>query len=111
MTSMVVCVPVTAEGWIDPRWGRADRVALAEVADGAVVSWNELDVGWSRAHDAGPEGSHHARIARFLIEHRVEAVVANHMGEGMLNMLRRMGLDVRLGAQGDARAAAAALAG
>ncbi len=108
---MVVCIPVAADGRIDPRWGRADRVALAEVSDGAVVSWNELDVGWSRAHDAGPEGSHHARIARFLIEHRVEAIVAHHMGEGMLNMLRRMGIKVRLGADGDAREAAAAFAG
>ncbi len=86
-------------------------MALAEVSDGAVVSWNELDVGWSRGHDAGPEGSHHARIARFLIEHRVEAIVAHHMGEGMLNMLRRMGIKVRLGADGDAREAAAAFAG
>jgi predicted Fe-Mo cluster-binding NifX family protein len=108
---MVVCIPVAADGRIDPRWGRADRVALAEVSDGAVVSWNELDVGWSRGHDAGPEGSHHARIARFLIEHRVEAIVAHHMGEGMLNMLRRMGIKVRLGADGDAREAAAAFAG
>lgn len=108
---MVVCIPVAADGRIDPRWGRADRVALAEVSDGAVVSWNELDVGWSRAHEAGPEGSHHARIARFLIEHRVEAIVAHHMGEGMLNMLRRMGIKVRLGADGDAREAAAAFAG
>ncbi|HZP89385.1 MAG TPA: NifB/NifX family molybdenum-iron cluster-binding protein [Actinomycetota bacterium] len=107
---MVVCVPVAPDGRIDPRWGRADRVALAEVTDGTVVSWNEVDVGWGDAHDAGPEGSHHARIARFLIEHGVETVVAHHMGEGMLHMLRRMGLEVRLGAHGDAREAAAAAA-
>ena len=29
---MRVCVPITADGQVDPRWGRADRVALAEVA-------------------------------------------------------------------------------
>ena len=41
---MIVCAPVTREGMIDPRWGRADRVALADVADGQIVSWQEFEV-------------------------------------------------------------------
>ncbi len=105
---MVVCVPVTADRLIDPRWGRADRVAIAEVTGNGIADWQEYDVGWSTLHDAGTEGSHHARVARFLQDHHVEAVVANHMGMGMMHMLERMGLEVRLGAMGDAREAAMA---
>ncbi|MBI2239156.1 MAG: hypothetical protein HYU54_11625 [Actinobacteria bacterium] len=105
---MVVCVPVTAEGLIDPRWGRADRVAIAKVTGNEITDWREFDVGWSTLHDAGTEGFHHARVARFLQDHHVEAVVANHMGMPMVHMLQRMGLEVRLGAMGDAREAAMA---
>lgn len=103
---MVVCVPVMKEGLLDPRWGRADRVAIAEVTGDGIAGWQELDVGWSALHDAGGEGSHHARVARFLQDHHVEAVVANHMGPPMVHMLERMGLKVCLGAVGDAREAA-----
>jgi predicted Fe-Mo cluster-binding NifX family protein len=102
---MVICVPVTTEGMIDPRWGRADRVAITEATRDGIGVWQEYDVGWNALHDAGTEGSHHARVARFLQEHHVEAVVANHMGPPMVNMLVRMGLKVWLGARGDARQA------
>ena len=102
---MIVCVPVTPAGEIDPRWGRAARVAVAEVLDGAVASWEEIEVGWDTLHDMGSEGGHHARVARFLLEHGTQVVVADHMGEPMLHMLAVMGVDVRLGAGGDARSA------
>jgi predicted Fe-Mo cluster-binding NifX family protein len=109
---MVVCVPVKTDGSIDPRWGRADRVAVAQVSAQGIVTWQEFDVGWSTLHDAGGEGAHHARVARFLLEHEVEAVVADHMGPGMLHMLEQMGLPIHLGAVGDAReAVVAAIAG
>jgi predicted Fe-Mo cluster-binding NifX family protein len=102
---MIVCAPVSKDGMIDPRWGRADWVALADVVDGEIVSWQEIEVSWSRLHDEGTSGSHHARVVTFLRDHHVEAVVANHMGEGMLRMLDAMRLPVHLGAAGDARAA------
>jgi predicted Fe-Mo cluster-binding NifX family protein len=105
---MIVCVPITRDGELDPRWGRAERVAVAMVDGNAVDSWQEFEVGWGTSHDSGPEGQHHARIARFLIDHKVEAVVADHMGEGMVNMLGKMGVKVRLGATGKAREAALA---
>lgn len=105
---MVVCVPVTMEGMIDPRWGRADRVAIAVVTGDGIADWQEFDVGWNTLHDAGTEGSHHARVARFLQDHHVEVAVADHMGPPMVHMLERMGLKVRLGAMGDAREAAMA---
>lgn len=105
---MIVAIPVHADGTLDPRWGRAQRVAIADVRDGEVVDWTDHEVGWGEAHDQGPEGSHHARIARFLRDHHVEAVVADHVGAGMRQMLTKMQLHVVLGAEGDARAAAAA---
>lgn len=99
---MIVCIPVTEEGFVDPGWGRADRVAVAKVTANAIDDWQEFDVGWGRLHDSGPEGGHHARIARFLTEHEVEAVIADHMGPPMEHMLGKMGIKVHLGAAGRA---------
>jgi len=102
---MIVCTPVTKAGLIDPRWGRADWIAVADVIGAEIVSWQEFEVSWSRLHDEGTPGSHHARVVQFLREHQVEAVVANHMGDGMMRTLEAMGLPTHLGAAGDAREA------
>ena len=102
---MIVCVPVTLDGNIDPRWGRADWVAIADVRGGKIHSWQEIEVSWSRLHDEGTEGSHHARVVKFLKEHGVQAVVVNHMGDGMTRMLKTMDIPVYLGGVGDARTA------
>lgn len=103
---MKVCIPLTADGLVDPRWGRADRVAVATVSDTAIADWQEFDVGWDTLHDSAGEGQHHARIARFLQDHGVQAVVAGHMGPPMQNMLSKMRIEVHLGAGGPAREAA-----
>lgn len=108
---MVVCVPVNLDGSIDPRWGRADRIAITQATAEGITDWQEFDVGWSTLHDTGGEGSHHARVVRFLIENHVEVVVANHMGPGMLHTIERMGLALHLGAVGDAREAVVAAMG
>lgn len=105
---MVICVPVAVDGSVDPRWGRADRVAVVETTGAGIVAWEEFEVGWNALHDEGGEGAHHARVARFLIDHHVETVVANHMGPGMQHMVERMGVGIHLGAEGDARTAVAA---
>ncbi len=102
---MIVCVPVGADGQVGHSWGKAPRVAVAQVSDGRVAGWEEFEVGWDRLHDEGTEGGHHARIATFLMDHGVERVVAGHMGPPMQQMLGRMGLQVRLGVSGEARAA------
>jgi predicted Fe-Mo cluster-binding NifX family protein len=102
---MVVCVPLTPQGSIDSRWGRADRVAIATLNGSQIESWQEFDVGWGGLHDSGSEGAHHARIARFLREQRVQAVVADHMGPPMQHMLGEMGIEVHLDAGGSARQA------
>ena len=95
-------MPVTPAGDIDPRWGRAARVAVVDVQKGELVRWEEFEVAWDQLHDTGTEGGHHARVARFLEDKRIDVVVANHMGEPMVQMLDRMGMEVRLGASGDA---------
>lgn len=106
---MIVCVAITPSGLVAGGWGRADRVAIAQVANAEVSGWQEFEVSWGQLHDSGPEGTHHARIARFLREHGVEAVVAGHMGAPMQNMLRKMGVETSLGATGSAREAASSL--
>ncbi|MEV0895694.1 NifB/NifX family molybdenum-iron cluster-binding protein [Actinoplanes sp. NPDC049802] len=100
-----VCVPVTEQEQVDPRWGRAQRVAVVEAGDDGIQRWQVFDVGWDRLHDEGTEGSHHARVVRFLRTHEIEMVVAAHMGAPMQNTLRKMGLRVVLDAAGDARSA------
>lgn len=102
---MIVCVPVDGGGVVDPRWGRAARVAIATVEDDSIVGWEATDVGWDALHDAGSEAGHHARVARFLRDHHVDVVVADHMGGGMRRMLDTMHVTVHLGAAGDARGA------
>lgn len=87
-------VPVTPDGGVERRWGRAPRIAIARVEDGAVTDWQEHAVGWDVAHDEGTEGSHHARVVRFLREHGVTHVVVDHMGAGMHHTLGRMGIEI-----------------
>ena len=104
---MIVCVPVTDDGQVDPRWGRAHRVAVARVADHQIAAWQEIEVDWDRLHDEGSPAQHHARVARFLLEHHVERVIAHHVGDGMVRMLGTMKIPLDLEAAGDARQAAA----
>lgn len=92
---MIIAIPVTPDGGVDQRWGRAPRVAVATVEDGAITAWREHAVGWDVAHDLGTEGSHHARIVRFLREHSVTHVVVDHMGPGMRRTLGKLGIGIR----------------
>ena len=100
---MILCAPVTMDGRIDHGWGRARRVAVVTVEDQQITGWEQVEVGWDALHDQSAEGAHHARVARFLIDHHVEVVVADHMGPGMARMLTTMGLRMALQASGDAR--------
>lgn len=107
---MLFCVPVSGDGSIDPRWGRARRVALSRVEDGVITQWTEVEVDWDTLKDTATEGAHHARVARFLRERGVDVVIAHHMGRDMHHMLGRLGVAVRLGAAGDAGPAVLAAA-
>jgi predicted Fe-Mo cluster-binding NifX family protein len=95
---------------VDPRWGRAARVAIVDVEAGAITSWREFDVRWDATHDLGTEGGHHAAVAGFLREHGVQVVLADHMGPPMVTMLDQMRIRVQLDARGDARQAVLAMA-
>ena len=105
---MRVCVPVSADGQVDPRWGRAERVAVADVTAGEIRGWQEFTVGWGPLHDQGTEGAHHARVARFLRENQVQAIAVHHIGPGMQRMLASMSVRAVTGLGGDARSAARA---
>jgi len=87
---MIVCVPVTSAGQVDHRWGRAEWIAVANIVNGEVESWQEIEVSWDRLHDEGTPAQHHARVARFLRQNHVEGVVAHHVGDGMVRMLDTM---------------------
>jgi predicted Fe-Mo cluster-binding NifX family protein len=104
-----IAVPIIHDGGanpiIDHRWGRADWVAIAEVADGLINTWEEIEVSWDRLHDEGTDGSHHARISKFLTSNGITMVVADHMGEGMLRMLDTMKITIALDASGSAKEA------
>ena len=102
---MRVCVPITTDGLVEPRWGRADRVAVADVTDGEIHDWQEFTVAWGTLHDQGTEGAHHARVARFLRENRVQAIAVHHVGSGMQRMLGSMQIQIVAGLGGDARSA------
>lgn len=102
---MIVCVPVDGGEAVDRRRGSAAPVAPATVEGDVIVGWEELDVGWGSLHDAGNEARHHARVARFLSDRHVDAVVAEHMGDGMRRMPDAMRVTVYLGAAGEERAA------
>ena len=101
---MYVATPVTADGRSAPAWGKAHWVGVAQVVDGAVVSWRIDEVAWDDSHDSGTHGSHHARIVRFLKDERIDAVVVDHMGEGMVRVMNTMGIPILTATPGDARA-------
>ena len=108
---MTTAIAINSDGTIGGGWGRAHLVVVATVAEGTVTHWQEIEVAWDVAHDEGTEGSHHARIARFLRDNNVDTVIAGHMGEGMVRMLATMGIRTVLDVAGDARAVAVAAAG
>ncbi|MGB7963573.1 MAG: NifB/NifX family molybdenum-iron cluster-binding protein [Propionicimonas sp.] len=101
---MIVATPVTAEGLSAAAWGRAHWIAVAEVNADEVTAWQIHEVGWDESHDEGSHGSHHARIVRFLKDHAVAAVVVDHMGPGMVQVMNTMGIPLLPATAGDAQA-------
>lgn len=102
---MIVCTTLGPDGTVGGGLGKAAHVAVAAVDDGQVGSWTEHEVAWDRLHDEGTEGSHHARIVKFLRENDVELVVARGIGPSMQNTLGKMGIRFVLGVEGDAQQA------
>lgn len=102
---MRIAIPVTVDDRVDDGWGRAPRVAIATVEDGGITNWEVHEVGWDVVHDEGTEGSHHARVVRFLRDNNVDAVVVRHLGSGMLHTLGKLGVAVVTAQAQDARRA------
>jgi len=112
---MIIAVNVVG-GLVGSGLGRAATIAVADVEDSQIRSWQEYEVRWDLSHDqpavtvgARPEashGSHHARIVSFMREHRIEVVVTGHVGPPMAHTLDLMGIRVVTGAIGDAKQAA-----
>ena len=100
---MFIATPVTSEGHSAAAWGKAHWIGVAEVIDGAVASWRIEEVAWDESHDSGTHGSHHARIVRFLKDESIDAVVVDHMGEGMVRVMNTMGIPILTATPGDAR--------
>ncbi|MGL4831347.1 MAG: NifB/NifX family molybdenum-iron cluster-binding protein [Propionibacteriaceae bacterium] len=98
---MKFVIPVTQEGACGHAWGRAHYVALAHVDNGEITNWQVEEVRWDELHNA--EGNHHARIVRYLRDNEVEAVVADHMGQGMALTLDKLGLPIFAMTSDDAR--------
>ncbi|MCA0250921.1 MAG: dinitrogenase iron-molybdenum cofactor [Actinobacteria bacterium] len=101
---MIVATPVTADGRSAAAWGRAHWIGVADIDNGTVHTWRIHEVGWDESHDEGTHGSHHARIVRFLTEHGITAVVVDHMGPGMVQVLQKMGIPMLPATPGDAQA-------
>ncbi len=86
--------------------GKAHTMAVATITDNTIVSWDEYEVGWDALHGQGPEGTHHARIVRFMREHNIDVVITGHMGAPMLNTITKLGVKPVIDIIGDARQAA-----
>lgn len=85
-------IALGTDGSISGGFGRAPRVAVCEASADEVHSWEETSVAWDATHDTLPDGTHHATIARFLKDRRVEAVLAGHAGAPMHAMLTKLGI-------------------
>lgn len=108
MSTRVVAVTVAQDGAVSGGLGKAHYMALATVVDGAIADWRIDEVRWDDLHDQGGEGSHHARIVRFMRDNSVTDVVAAHAGPPMQNTLAKLDVRLHLGASGDARSAVVA---
>ena len=87
--------------------GRSANMAVADVQAGQIVNWTETAVGWDALHDdpTSNHGAHHARIAKFMKDNQVDAIVSGHIGPPMAHTLGLMEIHMFVGAEGPARQA------
>jgi predicted Fe-Mo cluster-binding NifX family protein len=110
MDAMTICVPLNPDGTVHDRLGQANTVAICHVADGQVTDWTEHVVGWDTTYGIETLGVHHPRVIRFLQDHHVDTVIADHLCDVMQSTLPVLGIAIHMGVTGDARAAVAATA-
>jgi predicted Fe-Mo cluster-binding NifX family protein len=85
-------IALGTDGSVSGGLGRAPRVAVCEASADRVYSWEETSVGWDATHDTVPDGTQHGTILRFLLDGRVEAVLAAHAGAPMQEQLKKLGI-------------------
>ena len=107
---MIIAAAVEPNGSLGHSWGKAKSVVVATAEADEIIDWRPYEVAWDLLHDEGTPGSHHARVVTFLQAHDVELVLVDHVGDGMRRMLAGMGVELREGVRGDARAAMLAAA-
>jgi len=102
---MIIAVNVIGDN-VGEGLGRAQTMAVANVENGQIESWQTYDVRWDLTHDLpSGHGAQHTRITGFMTEHDVDAVVAGHVGPPMVAVLSQMRIGVLQEAEGDARQA------
>ncbi len=74
------------------------------MTDGSIASWQVHEVSWDDLHDTGTPGSHHARVVTFLKDQGVQAIVVDHVGDGMQRMLATLSIPLLPSTPGDAKA-------
>ena len=103
--TVIVCVPLETTGTVAPVLGKAGHVATARVDNGTITDWTEYPVAWDTTYGVDVPGVHHPRVVRFMRDHEVTAVVADGVCDSMQTVLASIGVEVRTGHRGDARAA------
>ncbi len=74
------------------------------MTDGTIADWQVHEVSWDVLHDDSTHGSHHARVVTFLRSNGIQAIVVDHVGEGMQRMLSTMDIPLLPATPGDAKA-------
>ena len=87
-----ILVALGSDGSVSGGLGRAPRVAVCEASAAGVLSWEETPVGWDATHDTVAHGMQHGTILRFLLDGKVEAVLAGHAGAPMQEQLKKLGI-------------------
>lgn len=100
---MIVATPVDGAGNSAAAWGKAHWIAVATVDDATVTDWSVHEVAWDVSHDAGTHGSHHARVVTFLRDNSIEAIVVDHVGDGMRRILHNMSIPTLPASPGNAQ--------
>ncbi|MCW5951111.1 MAG: hypothetical protein KIT69_02475 [Propionibacteriaceae bacterium] len=99
---MIIATPVTVDGRTASRWGKAHWIGVADVTGPRITSWTIHEVGWDDASLFG-RNRRHARIAHFLAEQEVGAVVVPAVGSRLAKLFDRLGIAVLPATPGDAR--------
>lgn len=109
---MRIAAAVLQSGKVNPHFGRTSKMALADVEEGQITRWQEVDTPFPEMHGDQPhhhEGghkpnpSHQETIKQFLVEHDVDVVFVHHAGPGLQKVIDETGIKVVTGAQGNAR--------